>query len=584
MSKKLLQYYQSKMDVGGKVLPKHQSTGLVFPKETLKDRQYAYKTIRPSDYFEASNYMRYLFDNEREDFDDPRSEEAFRMYLGLEQKPKYFTPSQYRPTINRDPKGGTYYKVDPQLEQEIFNSFKDKIKLNEIYPTSENEVQSYFDESEPGVWEENGQQYKALVPGDTNMLFGRPMVSNARALGKFVVSRGKDEAGEYLSYSDQYDFPDWMQDRMKGKPYKIYGRVYYPKDKKQYGGPIVDPRGQWAHPGQVTRIPSSRITMQQVPYPVYGVGSNGKKQMMYPNQEYDFGNAEYVDEFPVMQNGGPLPKYQTKGQVRPSVIDLPNITVTNNSFDEKYWYDKDRTPTYQDSLYNYNRTEAFRKLMNTADKLPQKQFIKNKEEFLKKYNKGVTRNMDPIGYEKHPHGPSMPIYKKPAERVSPVVQKVASQPVVVPTPAPLRQYSGSPVYSPGAGSGMRSALVGFSDKMGNITYIKPEDYQRFAVPQYAQDYIKSLDKKRGGGSLDRTVTCSSCGWSWKFSDGGKDPVTCHKCGGQIKMKNGGQMIRRVDGSYSQRGLWDNIRANKGSGKKPTKEMLEQERKIKAKNK
>ena len=45
---------------------------------------------------------------------------------------------------------------------------------------------------------------------------------------------------------------------------------------------------------------------------------------------------------------------------------------------------------------------------------------------------------------------------------------------------------------------------------------------------------------------------------------------------------GGQMIKRKDGSYSQRGLWDNIRANKGSGKKPTKEMLEQERKIKAK--
>lgn len=45
---------------------------------------------------------------------------------------------------------------------------------------------------------------------------------------------------------------------------------------------------------------------------------------------------------------------------------------------------------------------------------------------------------------------------------------------------------------------------------------------------------------------------------------------------------GGQMIKRADGSYSQRGLWDNIRANKGSGKKPTKQMLEQEKKIKAK--
>jgi len=42
------------------------------------------------------------------------------------------------------------------------------------------------------------------------------------------------------------------------------------------------------------------------------------------------------------------------------------------------------------------------------------------------------------------------------------------------------------------------------------------------------------------------------------------------------------MIKRADGSYSQRGLWDNIRANKGSGKKPTKQMLEQEAKIKTK--
>jgi len=40
------------------------------------------------------------------------------------------------------------------------------------------------------------------------------------------------------------------------------------------------------------------------------------------------------------------------------------------------------------------------------------------------------------------------------------------------------------------------------------------------------------------------------------------------------------MIKRKDGSVSPRGMWDNIRAAKGSGKKPTKEMLKQERKIK----
>jgi hypothetical protein len=52
-----------------------------------------------------------------------------------------------------------------------------------------------------------------------------------------------------------------------------------------------------------------------------------------------------------------------------------------------------------------------------------------------------------------------------------------------------------------------------------------------------------------------------------------------------KKKNGGKiMLKRKDGSVSQKGLWDNIRANKGSGKKPTAAMLKQERKIKSKTK
>ena len=75
------------------------------------------------------------------------------------------------------------------------------------------------------------------------------------------------------------------------------------------GGPIVDPMGQWAHPGQVTRIPSANITMQGVPYPVLGVASNGQQVMMQPGQDYNFGGASYVDEYPMMQNGGFFDKY-----------------------------------------------------------------------------------------------------------------------------------------------------------------------------------------------------------------------------------------------------------------------------------
>ena len=50
------------------------------------------------------------------------------------------------------------------------------------------------------------------------------------------------------------------------------------------------------------------------------------------------------------------------------------------------------------------------------------------------------------------------------------------------------------------------------------------------------------------------------------------------------MKSKLKMMKRADVSYSPRGLWDNIRANKGSGKKPTAEMLKQEKKIKAQEK
>jgi hypothetical protein len=68
---------------------------------------------------------------------------------------------------------------------------------------------------------------------------------------------------------------------------------------------IYDPRGQWDNPGENTRIPGGNITMQGVPYPVYGVpyfnGEKGQGVMMQPGQNYSFPGADYVDEFPKMQ-------------------------------------------------------------------------------------------------------------------------------------------------------------------------------------------------------------------------------------------------------------------------------------------
>lgn len=44
-----------------------------------------------------------------------------------------------------------------------------------------------------------------------------------------------------------------------------------------------------------------------------------------------------------------------------------------------------------------------------------------------------------------------------------------------------------------------------------------------------------------------------------------------------------ELLKRKDGSKSRHGLWDSIRENKGSGKKPTTAMVKQEKKIKAKS-
>lgn len=78
-------------------------------------------------------------------------------------------------------------------------------------------------------------------------------------------------------------------------------------NEKKDGGPIIDPRGQWAHPGRDTMIPTptGQITMQGVPYPVYGQDETGYGQMMYPGVDYQF-PGQMVYEKPMMQNGGGL--------------------------------------------------------------------------------------------------------------------------------------------------------------------------------------------------------------------------------------------------------------------------------------
>lgn len=56
------------------------------------------------------------------------------------------------------------------------------------------------------------------------------------------------------------------------------------------------------------RIPSGRITMKDVPFPVLGIDNYGNSVIMQPGEEYQFPGSEVI-EMPVLQTGGRAPIY-----------------------------------------------------------------------------------------------------------------------------------------------------------------------------------------------------------------------------------------------------------------------------------
>lgn len=101
--------------------------------------------------------------------------------------------------------------------------------------------------------------------------------------------------------------------------------------------------GQWKYPGQKTRIPSSDITMQGVPFPVFAQPNVGQPQMMYPGQEYSFPGASYVDEYPQMKKGGlvQMPKPSKKGLASKKYS--RSLSATNKLFTENPLFKKPKS-------------------------------------------------------------------------------------------------------------------------------------------------------------------------------------------------------------------------------------------------
>ena len=242
------------------------------------------------------------------------------------------------------------------------------------------------------------------------------------------------------------------------------------------GGMIIDPMGQWAHPGKNTRIPGSDITMKGVNYPVMGIGNNGIKQVMEPGGEYDFRDADYVDEYPMMKGGGYVVTRSNDRKGKTHKVTGPDGTV-------KY---------FGDSKLGQHPNDPERK-----------------KAFYARHKKNLAGN---------PY---------------------------------FRAFARKTWEEGGQTDDDREMLSGVADILRRIN----DTSNRKEVANYMMDNFREEDVSFQPNAFLKSANVFG---------------------------KGGEMIRRADGSYSRRGLWDNIRANKGSGKKPTKQMLEQERKIRSK--
>jgi hypothetical protein len=118
---------------------------------------------------------------------------------------------------------------------------------------------------------------------------------------EFKSKNTLDSTGKFFKYIPKLQNGKEMQFYQNGLDWK-------PKSISRDGSVIEDDRGQWDHPGEITKINSNEITMQGVDYPVLGVSDTGDTQMMQPGEDYTYdGNS--VTEYPMMEDGGWLSKY-----------------------------------------------------------------------------------------------------------------------------------------------------------------------------------------------------------------------------------------------------------------------------------
>lgn len=186
------------------------------------------------------------------------------------------------------------------------------IHLEELNPWHKNHADAIYDASTGEKYGDYFEQLKRQFPR-----IQKTAKSIANATGyeipepKLKLYDRSRNVPEYVEVPFEdlktQEWKDYIEQNPQVKSqFKIFAPKYEIKKNWKNGGHIVDPMGQWAHPGEVTTIPSNDITMKGVDYDVLGVSNTGDKKLMKPGKNYKF-DGDSVTEYP---KGGWLNKYK----------------------------------------------------------------------------------------------------------------------------------------------------------------------------------------------------------------------------------------------------------------------------------
>ena len=174
---------------------------------------------------------------------------------------------------------------------------------------------------------------------------------------------------------------------------------------------ITDPMGQWKYPGQKTRIPGGDITMQGVSYPVWAQPNIGPGVLMQPNQEYNFPEADYVDETPIVKKGGAIKNKKrtfdptSKNYKNGGVNQSPNLPLTAGRevyetfaygmYDRPGWKKQDGGEAWDAELTD-EEIQAYRDAGYQVNDLPEAQtggyFSYGHKKYMKKNGKWLVES------------------------------------------------------------------------------------------------------------------------------------------------------------------------------------------------